>query len=583
MKETLLFQKQVKLSVLIIGIQHQEINAISSVVQKMGFQPVVCKDMKAARQEIEAQAFPLIFCDIFFEGMGGFELQDLLTERYPITQFVMMAEFDHVKTARAANRLGATELLFKPIDKEEVESHILRSMSLYYSRKRDELYMQELQDSVRQHTREIESINHISLALNQIRDLDTLLNLILEEIVNLTTADAGTIYIVEGPKNIYPNPELERDFSRWTLKFRSAVNRSREADFKNFSIPISEKSMAGYCAMQGRIINVEDTYAIPKSLPFKFNRSFDNKINYQTRSVLAIPLKNYIDEVIGVVQVINRKHRSEDRLTDEKSFNLLVTSFDKEQEKIVRLFSAHAGIALYNTKILNELQFTSTKLSQRTEEILDTQEVTFIALAKLAESRDPETGQHLERIQHYTKTLAESLKNIRPFSAEIDDYFVSTIFKSSPLHDIGKVGIPDHVLLKPGKLTEEEFEKMKKHTIIGGDAILKSEKKLKGESFLKMGKEIAYYHHEKWDGTGYPFNLAGGKIPLSARIMALADVFDALTSKRVYKDAFDPDLAKKIILEEDGRHFDPSIVQAFRDCWKIFMEISEAFKDNKHR
>ncbi|MBI3815401.1 MAG: GAF domain-containing protein, partial [Nitrospinae bacterium] len=346
MKDTLVFQQQVNLSILIIGTNPGDTDVLSSVAQKMGFRPVVCKSMKEAQLEIEAQAFPLIFCDIFFEGMGGFELQELLAERYPVTQFVMMAEFDHVKTARSANRLGATDLLFKPINQEEVEAHITRGMSLYYSRKRDELYMRELQDNIRQRTREIESINNVSLALNQIRDIDALLNLILEEIVNLTMADAGTIYIVEGPKNIYPNPELDRDFSQWTLKFKSAVNRSRETDFKNFSIPISEKSMAGYCAMQGRIINVHDTYALPKSLPFKFNRSFDNKINYQTRSVLAIPLKNHIDEVIGVVQVINRKHRSEDRLTDEKSFDLLVTSFDKEQEKIVRLFSAHAGIAL---------------------------------------------------------------------------------------------------------------------------------------------------------------------------------------------------------------------------------------------
>ncbi|MBI5185515.1 MAG: response regulator, partial [Nitrospinae bacterium] len=572
MEESLLFQKNLHLPVLVIGANPQELGTLTSTIHKTGYQAAACKNMQEARREIESQSFPLIFCDIFFEGMAGFELQELVAERYPATQFVMMADFDQVKTARAANRLGATDLLFKPVKQDELESHIKRGMALHYSRKRDELYMRELQDNIQQRTREIESISNVSLALNQIRDLDALLNLILEEIVSLTTADAGTIYLIEGPKNSFPNPELDKDFSPWTLRFKSALNRSRELDLKEYSLPISEKSMAGYCAMQGRIINVQDTYSLPKVLPFHFNRSFDEKMEYQTRSVLAIPLKNHIDEIIGVVQVINRKHRQEDRLTQAKSFDLLVTSFDKEQEKIVRLFSAHAGIALYNTKILNDLHVTTTRLSKSADEIHDTQEVTFIALAKLAESRDPETGQHLERIRYYTKILAETLGRNKAFSGVIDDWFISTIFKSSPLHDIGKVGIPDHVLLKPGKLTEAEFEQMKKHTIIGGDAILKSEKKLKGESFLKMGKEIAYYHHEKWDGTGYPFNLAGEKIPLSARIMALADIFDALTSRRVYKKAFDQDLARDIILKEEGKHLDPDVVRAFRDCWKGFMQ-----------
>lgn len=215
------------------------------------------------------------------------------------------------------------------------------------------------------------------------------------------------------------------------------------------------------------------------------------------------------------------------------------------------------------------------KVVERTKEIEDTQDATIIGLAKLAEYRDPETGAHLERIRSYCRLIAEELGVREKYKVLIDKKFIDMIYKSSPLHDIGKVGIPDHILLKPGKLTPEEFNVIKKHAIIGGDAISAAENRLGTHkiSFLTMGKEIAYCHHEKFNGSGYPYGLKGDKIPLSARIMALADVYDALTTRRVYKDAWTHEATRDTIVNDSGKHFDPDIVDAFLTLEDKFIHI----------
>jgi PAS domain S-box-containing protein len=186
-----------------------------------------------------------------------------------------------------------------------------------------------------------------------------------------------------------------------------------------------------------------------------------------------------------------------------------------------------------------------------------------LALAKLAEFRDRDTGYHLERIREYSKILASELAKHPAYQHYITPEYIDDIYLSSILHDIGKVGIPDNILLKPGKLTPAEYEVMKCHSVYGGDALCESEKQTKGQSFLTIGKQIAYYHHEKWDGSGYPSGLSGKDIPLSARIIALADVYDALTSRRCYKSAITHDQAKNIIFKDSGIHFDPDLVDAF--------------------
>lgn len=208
-------------------------------------------------------------------------------------------------------------------------------------------------------------------------------------------------------------------------------------------------------------------------------------------------------------------------------------------------------------------------------------EVTILGLAKLSEYRDDDAGSHLERIREFSKILAEELAAHHKYKGYITKKYIDDIYLSSILHDIGKVGIPDAVLLKPGKLTIEEFEIIKSHSTLGGDALKEIESKIEGESFLSLAKEIAYYHHEKWNGKGYPKGLKGTEIPLSARIIALADVYDALTSKRVYKDAFSHVEAIKIIVAERGQQFDPDVVDAFMARNKEFSAIRQKLEDSE--
>lgn len=215
------------------------------------------------------------------------------------------------------------------------------------------------------------------------------------------------------------------------------------------------------------------------------------------------------------------------------------------------------------------------------DHLSNTREVTILGLAKLAEYRDKATGGHLERIREYSKALTREVARHPEYSDYITDKYVEALYLSSILHDIGKVAIPDAILLKPGKLDPDEFEIIKQHASLGGDAIKEAEAQIKGKSFLTMGKEIAYYHHEKWNGKGYPAGLEGRRIPLSARIVALVDVYDALTTDRIYKKAYPHEKAKEIILNERGKQFDPDIVDAFLAIENSFKTISETYRDTR--
>jgi putative two-component system response regulator len=226
--------------------------------------------------------------------------------------------------------------------------------------------------------------------------------------------------------------------------------------------------------------------------------------------------------------------------------------------------------------------FLEQEIARRTEDMMVVQDVTILAMASLAETRDNDTGNHLRRTQYYVKALAERLKFHPRFSSLRADNAISILFKSAPMHDIGKVGIPDSILLKPGRLTAEEFEIMKTHTTLGHNAIAHAESAHgKPVEFLRVAKEIALYHQEKWDGSGYPEGLSGDAIPTSARLMAVADVYDALISERVYKKAMGHAEAAQIIAAGRGSHFDPDIADAFAEIEQQILAIAQRFADPK--
>ncbi|MBL8451721.1 MAG: response regulator [Zoogloea sp.] len=242
----------------------------------------------------------------------------------------------------------------------------------------------------------------------------------------------------------------------------------------------------------------------------------------------------------------------------------------------------NADLELLVAERTAEISEQSRRLVSSKQEVIAAQAATITAFCALAEARDNETGNHIRRTQHYVRILAEALCDHPRFKAELDEDVIQLLFKSAPLHDVGKVATPDAILLKKGKLTPEEWVIMKQHCAYGRNAILQAEKALgdaADASFLRYAAEIAYGHHERWDGTGYPQGVAGDAIPLSARLMAVADVYDALISRRVYKPPFSHETALAMILEERGSHFDPDIVDALTRVAGQFASIARNFRD----
>lgn len=269
---------------------------------------------------------------------------------------------------------------------------------------------------------------------------------------------------------------------------------------------------------------------------------------------------------------------------------IFVTSLDDEEEEARGLALGAADYiikpfrpSLIKARVRNTVNLRKHQdhleelVAERTKKVLLTQEVTFLSLASLAEHHDPDARGHLRRTQYFVLALVQDMIDRLPNNGGLLAGDTHLLSRSSALHDIGKVGIPDNILMKPGKLTPKEFEKMKQHTLIGYDALQITDGQFGEDSFLTYAREIIRHHHEKWDGTGYPDGLAGEDIPLPARIMAVADVYDALISKRSYKEPFSHEEAISIIQSERGKHFDPRLVDSFLRLENTFRKVATRY------
>lgn len=371
-------------------------------------------------------------------------------------------------------------------------------------------------------------LNRIGIALSSEKDLNRLLDLILREARSFVQADAGSLFLKQGEGLIFIAAQNE------TLD-SGERDKKVQANYLGSFLPLSKESIAGYVAVTGEVLNILDAYHLPPEVSYRFFRTFDEENHYRTFSILAVPLRIPEGEIIGVLQLINALNEKKEPISFHESFEELVCSL-----------ASQAAVAIRNAMLLEEIQ----------QAHLD----TIFRLSKAAEYRDEDTEVHLRRVTGYTMVISGKLG--------LSSEEIGLLKYAAPMHDIGKLGVPDSVLLKPGKLTPEEFEQMKRHTLIGAKILEGSDQKL-----FQVAKEITLSHHEKFNGTGYPYGLKGEEIPFYGRIVALPDVFDALTSKRVYKPAFPVEQAVEMIREESGKHFDPVVVKAFLDSLEEIQQV----------
>lgn len=388
--------------------------------------------------------------------------------------------------------------------------------------------MSTLQSEAANHRSRLKRLIELGIALTSERHLDRLFDRILREARAFTEAEAGTLYVVEKDGR---------------LRFCTVQNDALDDEVRSLASPagsglieITRTSIAGYVASTGQLLNLRDVYRLPADVEYRFNDWFDRRMNYRTSSMLAVPLKTPDDTVIGVLQLINRRGGD----------------FDAEMEELVLALASQAAVALQN--------------AQLTERLETAYQETIFRLARAAEFRDTDTGQHIQRVSHYAAEIARELG--------FSDEDVHDLILAISMHDIGKIGLPDGILRKPGGLTPEERREMENHTTYGAEILSGSDTPI-----LAMSREIALSHHEKWDGTGYPRGLKGEEIPLTGRICALADVYDALTTKRCYKEAMPLDQACEIIRKGSGNHFDPTVAAAFFRVLSRIVKISEVYSN----
>ncbi|MCU0722909.1 MAG: GAF domain-containing protein [Planctomycetes bacterium] len=379
----------------------------------------------------------------------------------------------------------------------------------------------------------LSTLVEVGIALTAENDLDRLLERVVTEARAATHADAGSLYLREGDTLKFVVSQND------TLAARLGSEGER-ALFTPFTLPIASSSIAGYVAKTGQVLNLDDVYAIPADREYRFNKDFDQRNDYRTRSSLSVPLLDPGGHVIGVLSLLNRMDSTG-----------AATPFRPKDVRLILALASLAAVAVKNAKLSTSLRNAH----------LD----TIFRLSVAAEYRDWDTAGHIRRISDYSIQIARDL-GLAPQEIEVLRY-------ASPMHDVGKIGVPDAILLKPAKLTPDERTIMEQHTTIGARILANSESEI-----LRNSESVAQHHHEKWDGTGYPNRLKGEAIPRFGRIVAVADVFDALLSRRCYKPPLPPEKALEILKEGRGTHFDPAVIDVFFAKVDAHLAIGSRYK-----
>lgn len=372
-------------------------------------------------------------------------------------------------------------------------------------------------------SKDYKSIINLSSELKEINDIDILLERILFEARKIARADAGSIYVTAFSE------EQEKLLIKYSQNdtLQQKLKPDEKLIYSVFNININEQTISGYCALTKKILNIPDVYNLSKDAPYTFSAMYDLKSGYKTVSVLAVPLTAPNGKLLGVMQLINSKNKSGD-----------IVPFSEDDEFLISHFSSSAADALYRAYAGRAM---------------------ILRMIKMSELRDPkETGAHVKRVSAYAGEIYEKWAAKRNLPENEVRKQKDIIKVAALLHDVGKVAIADSILKKASKLTDDEYAIMQKHTTKGADLFADPQSP---EDI--MAAEISLAHHENWDGSGYPNGIAGERIPLGGRIVALADVFDALSSRRAYKEPWSEDFVLAEIKSKSGTKFDPEIVDIF--------------------
>ena len=386
---------------------------------------------------------------------------------------------------------------------------------------------------------EFEGLLHAFANLAAPRPLEEQLDSLLVETRRLLRAEAGSLYVVHNDRLRFICCQNDARPNTSEVSAPLADRPWAEAMYIK-TLPIDQSSLAGYVASTGHTIQIADVYELDNNVPYHFDRTNDEKSGYRTRSMLAIQLCDPGGRVLGVLQLINR-------LDDEGG----IIPFSDRDRRILTSVGAVTAVSIRNAQLNEQLHRSH----------LD----TILHLATAAEFRDADTGNHIRRVSYYCEAIARRMGCDREWTRQV--------LVASPMHDVGKLGIPDAILQKPESLTLDERHVMQQHTTMGARILEGGENEL-----LVRARRISHYHHERWDGSGYPEGLAGEDIPLEARVAAVADVFDALSSSRVYKTAVPFDRSFEMIQAGRGKQFDPTVVDAFLAISDEIRAIFDAYQ-----
>ena len=374
-----------------------------------------------------------------------------------------------------------------------------------------------------------DSLEDFVFRMSMVRGLDEIMAIVRQSARRLVGADGVTFVLRDGDQCHYADEDAISPL------------------WKGQRFPI-ETCISGWAMQHAEVVVIEDIFQDQRIPHAAYSPTF-------VKSLAMVPVRQ--EDPIGAIGAYWSKRERP----------------SAESVRILQRIANSAAVAMTNVALINSLAAAKEEASRARDAMI-------LAMASLAETRDHETGNHIRRTQHYVRALAEALRDNGGYEEHLSDEQIDLLYKSAPLHDIGKVGIPDSILLKPGRLEPEEFEVMKTHAELGRAAIATAERYMGTTTpFLSLAKEIAHTHHEKWNGTGYPQGLKGEDIPICGRIMAIADVYDALVSERIYKPAMPHDDAVGLIVREAGTHFDPRLVGIFAKIAPKFAEIRRQFGD----